>query len=452
MAQFYTNDIQGKIFQRLLFLIRDWANFDQYKYGYEDSQDYLKNVVLDSKPTHTQDMKELRQYLRDSFESIDCFLMPNPGHEVVDSKDFDGRWVRLDQSFVSCLKTLISTEFAPENLLKKKVFGKEATAEMLYDAIKGFQTILNSPEVLSGRSMYRAFATGHLEILIDSLLNEYKSLIDEKSATVESVEELDKAHNTMVNDLKINYDNTKKIGDEKLHQKYCKKLIKEADEYYNIAIQLKTAIIEMNELDQKAKESEMKNREAFNEDANDKKKALEELELENIRIKEELKQQNLMKERDNATEYSKIKKQKFESLNNEEEMKMMDSKLKENETEVPHVANAKPQNSPDQQEQQMLNRIWEKEKPYVQEEVNDELHKNSVVTDNKLLKTIEENDKKIEKLREEIEKQKHEGMEFKNRVEETIKKVQMLEAKKEKRNFISKSFGKCSSFFKNILR
>jgi hypothetical protein len=78
LARFCKKDAHGKFFQRLLFLIRDWANPDQYDYGYKASQVYLENEVLAIKESHTPDMKALRQYQRDSFESIDCFLMPEP--------------------------------------------------------------------------------------------------------------------------------------------------------------------------------------------------------------------------------------------------------------------------------------------------------------------------------------------------------------------------------------
>ncbi len=285
MAQFCTKNVKGKIFQRLLFLIRDWANFHQYNYGYEDSQDYLDNVVLDSKPTHTQDMKDLRRYLKDSFDSIDCFLMPNPGHEVVDSRNFDGRWAELSTDFIANLKTLISTEFSPENLLKKKVFGEEATAQTLYEAIKGFQQVLNSPDVPSGRSIYNSFASGHLDKLIDSLLHEYKALIREKSATVESVDELEKAHNTMVNDLKINYDNTKKLGDKKLHEKYYKMLMKNInDDFENIKI-FTTMRLDTKKIIAESQQREKRIREEYEKLKSDINKRIQDLELDNKRLR-----------------------------------------------------------------------------------------------------------------------------------------------------------------------
>jgi atlastin len=271
-------------FQRLLFLIRDWPNADQYDYGYEASQDYLENEVLETKVTHTRDMKELRQSLRDSFESIDCFLIPHPGPEIVNDKDFDGRWAELNKDFVSNLKQMISTEFSPENLLKKRVAGEEVTAQMLFDAIKGFQEILNSPEVPSGRSMYNLFATGHLENLISTLFNEYKNSMKEKSKTVKNVEELEKVHGLAVSDLKTKYDNTKKIGDTKLHQKYYKMLEQKIEESFETAKLLTTTNTKLNELKAKVQESEKREekiREDYEKLAANTNKRLEELQAEN---------------------------------------------------------------------------------------------------------------------------------------------------------------------------
>ncbi len=248
-------------------MIRDWANLDEYNYGYEDSQEYLDNEVLDIKPSHTPDMKDLRRYLRDSFVSIDCFLMPNPGHEVVDCKNFDGRWAKLDKSFISYLKTLVSTEFSPKSLLKKKVFGEEATAQKLYEAIKGFQQILNSPEVPSGRSMYNLVAKDNLNNLCDSLLNEYKTLIMEKFATVKSVDELKAAHDIALKSLAMKYGESKKMGNERLHQNYYKKLTKGIEEFFEAQMKLVTTNIEIVELNSEVEEAEKKEPENY-KDAN----------------------------------------------------------------------------------------------------------------------------------------------------------------------------------------
>jgi hypothetical protein len=193
----------------------------------------------------------------------------------------------------------------------------------------------------------------------------------------------------------------------------------------------------------KVQENEIKKQEAF-EKVDNKKKALEELELENIRIKAELEQQQLLEERDNATGNFSIKKQKYGSLDIQEEIKMMDSKPKENEIEELHVENTFGVSySYDQQQQKMLIRNWEEEKPYVQEEVNSqsnqlidikerkyEIHERSVVTDNNMLETIEGKDKEIERLREENEKKDHEKIHLQSRLEEKEKEIKSLKAKR----------------------
>jgi hypothetical protein len=182
--------------------------------------------------------------------------MPNPGHEVVDNKSFDGRWAELNKDFVTYLKTLISEEFSPKNLLKKKVFGEDATAQMLYEAIRSFQQILNSPDVPSGRSMYNLFAKNHLDKLLYSLFDGYKKLIEEKAKSVKSVEELNKTHCAIVNDLKKNYDESKKIGNEKLQQNYHKKLMTKIEEFYKTVAQLTALRIEKEELQSNRNEAD----------------------------------------------------------------------------------------------------------------------------------------------------------------------------------------------------
>ncbi len=413
MARFCGKDIQEKVFQRLLFLIRDWPNSDQYNYGYEDSLKYLENEVLATKPTHSSDMKALRQYLRDSFDSIDCFLMPDPGPEIVNDKDFDGRWANLKEDFVTNLKTLIPNELSPEKLLKKKIAGEDVTAEMLYEAIKGFRTILNSPNVPSGGSMYRSFATGHLENLISSLFYEYKNLIEEKSETVKSLDELEKVHAIVVNDLKNKFDTTKKIGDEKLHQKYYKKLVKEIDELYNIILKIIATNTDMEEL--KAEIDEAKKREEKIREENEKAETEAKRELEKLVSENKILSEELMEEAGNTN----IRNEKRKISSDQEEMTMPTSELME-DTEKLQDENANLENSSDPEEKEKkTEELCEEPKNFKDQE------------DIMMSKKIEEKDKETQLRPENI---MHKNLDNQNDIEMLIDEKFHAESQKYQEN------------------
>ena len=43
------------------------------------------------KEDQNEQLKNVREHIRNCFEDIFCFLLPHPGKEVTSSKDFDGR-------------------------------------------------------------------------------------------------------------------------------------------------------------------------------------------------------------------------------------------------------------------------------------------------------------------------------------------------------------------------
>lgn len=80
---------QNKPFQRLLFLVRDWQNFDkEYNAGdphevylevHEEMQNYLAEVL---RSRSLADLKSTREQIARCFEKLDCFLLPHPGTVV----------------------------------------------------------------------------------------------------------------------------------------------------------------------------------------------------------------------------------------------------------------------------------------------------------------------------------------------------------------------------------
>lgn len=110
----------GKSFEELLFLIRDWANVDQYNYGFEGGAGYLMNEILSKNA-------EQGQSIRDSFDRLSCFLLSHPG-KAVQNSDYDGRWSALDKEFVEGLKELVPSLLSPANLKARKFGGVDVTA------------------------------------------------------------------------------------------------------------------------------------------------------------------------------------------------------------------------------------------------------------------------------------------------------------------------------------
>ena len=73
-----------KPFQHIYFLIRDWANYYEYKYGFDGGKKYLEEKILKKNPNFGE-----TNSLADVYQKIGCFLMPHPGIKVHTSQNFN---------------------------------------------------------------------------------------------------------------------------------------------------------------------------------------------------------------------------------------------------------------------------------------------------------------------------------------------------------------------------
>jgi len=78
-----------KPFQKLQFLIRDFGFPCDFDFGAAGGNLFLERTlkISDDQP---QQLKDIRKEIHSYFDSIDCFLMPNPG-KIVQKKEFKGK-------------------------------------------------------------------------------------------------------------------------------------------------------------------------------------------------------------------------------------------------------------------------------------------------------------------------------------------------------------------------
>lgn len=131
-------------FQKLLFIVRDWDYADEDPYGYAQA---VIDDVLNENDNQPTEMHELRARVKSSFDHISAFVMPHPGFNVSRAKDFDGELNSIEPEFVKCLKELVPSIFAPENLLPKKIGGEKVQARNLVKYLEMCVNLFNGPEL-----------------------------------------------------------------------------------------------------------------------------------------------------------------------------------------------------------------------------------------------------------------------------------------------------------------
>ena len=116
-----------KPFQRLIFLMRDWQNNQEFNYGEVGGASYL-TTVLAIQENQPESLKNVRNYIKNSFEKLDCFLLPHPGETVTTDPEYEGQRSGLAPEFEEQLQRFIEYILKPDRLIAKKILNKETTS------------------------------------------------------------------------------------------------------------------------------------------------------------------------------------------------------------------------------------------------------------------------------------------------------------------------------------
>ncbi|XP_039250694.2 uncharacterized protein LOC120328315 [Styela clava] len=154
------NSARGGIFEtQLLFLVRDSTSTMSCKLGDEDGPQFL------SKTFRMGFKRTIHDKLRKSFSDVSCFILPHPGSKatVRQLKDeFSGAFQELNESFVFYLQRLMDRVLTPDNLVIKRVNGKQVTCrefgdyiEACYDALSGVKDLCVGLLKLASHTRYK---------------------------------------------------------------------------------------------------------------------------------------------------------------------------------------------------------------------------------------------------------------------------------------------------------
>lgn len=231
LAKFASQDGTHKSFQRLLFLIRDYAYTDDNINGIECGRAYLKKV-LHSEAGQTAELKEVRENLKSSFDTLECFLLPSPGKKVI-RKHFDGRWVDFDEDFKDELVLVIERLLHPDSLTIKRFNGKELVGSEVKKCIETFSVAFMSDTLPQPKSILESTIAAFISTIINKCFSNYKEIINGET-DVEEEADLVKIHKKAEASTLKMFDDDKKMGSHDDIKKFKAQLQIEIDEYYKI--------------------------------------------------------------------------------------------------------------------------------------------------------------------------------------------------------------------------
>ncbi|CAG2101386.1 unnamed protein product [Medioppia subpectinata] len=159
-------------FQNLLFVIRDWARpVPPHTYGLDGGQHYL-NTRFDTSAGQREFARNTRQFIRDSFDSIHCYLMPDPGVNAR-SQQFNGCPNELTDDFNANLRVFCSFLLNPDTIKVKTINGQPITGHEFGRYFEDYVNMFNSESGPRACDLLEATHRAHDLNLINQLKDKY---------------------------------------------------------------------------------------------------------------------------------------------------------------------------------------------------------------------------------------------------------------------------------------
>ena len=221
----------SKAFQKLVFLVRDWQNADDYEFGEIGGAKYL-NHVLKLKENKNEELNSVREFMSKSCEKIACHLLPHPGKNVAGRKGYNGQWSLMDDDFRFELFNSIESLLNPENLMVKKVCGRQLSAENFFVHLQTYFKYFASNDIPKVMTMYKLLVEKDLDYLVVKAFKIYEEKLTafENKATSEA--QIDDYFNTSKELATSDFKNERKLGDTKSIQNAENKLNDKIEEHF----------------------------------------------------------------------------------------------------------------------------------------------------------------------------------------------------------------------------
>ncbi|CAG0893143.1 unnamed protein product [Darwinula stevensoni] len=178
--EFFTEDSKGFVesgemhFPKLFFLVRDWKNIHDYRYGVDGGKKYL-NGKIEIAPS--EEKERISENLR-CYSETSCYLMPYPGKKVDRDPEFNGSQLSdMEDAFKKHLKDLIEKLFSPENLILKEIARKRVSLQEYLNIFKKYVKICNNQDsIIQNQSLFEVYTEARYKNISDE---EFQMFADE---------------------------------------------------------------------------------------------------------------------------------------------------------------------------------------------------------------------------------------------------------------------------------
>ncbi|CAG0885791.1 unnamed protein product [Darwinula stevensoni] len=211
-----------KPFQNFLFLVRDWRNHHEFPYGSVGGQAFLKEK-LQTSGRQREEVKKVKEGIKECFEKLNGFLMPYPGEKVAGDLHFSGSLSDIQLDFKYQLRFLVPKLLSPENLVLKTIAGRPITCKQIFEYFKCYIGVFNNrAEILKPKNIFEATAEVQHRNSLDEAVDHYAQHMDRLLVEVPFLtkKKLNEVHASLRMEAIGRFASSKKMGDKELSGKY----------------------------------------------------------------------------------------------------------------------------------------------------------------------------------------------------------------------------------------
>ncbi|CAL8104796.1 unnamed protein product [Orchesella dallaii] len=316
---------EGLVFQKLIFLRRDFQAVRHYAYGYYDDNSCPPNQTKNLKLTMFQHQQspdmcneaiETRLGIEKSFQEIGVYAMSSPGKKMPDMPEYQSS-LAWDPEFRSCIMDFVALVFGHQSILNstKKLFGHELTGEKLKEYVSTWAQLIQETEgMVESKTIFEITADMFYAKKIEETSNEYRTLMNRylaENPTGVANTAFNTFHELALSSIESKFCQDRALGGESLLNKYKARLRERINGVKDDFVSINAANV--------VAEQERRQREAERIAAQQRQALMErqrlEAEVERQRREAELERQRVETEQENQRREAELFRQQQEARN-----------------------------------------------------------------------------------------------------------------------------------------
>lgn len=221
------------IFQQLTFLVRSWRYPNEFPFGFNEQ--FIHKNLRSIYSNDCDVIKKTKSAIKDQFDSINCYLMPDPGCNSIYEPNFQGQHGHFTEQFKGHFSEFIESLFEEPNSRIKSIINRQLTCS---DLCQVFESIESKQGHFPNVPSIRAAALIAFEsVLISDLLDKYDQLIRDQLFLSDKIEpSLDLLHKEIKSKLIKEFHGLNKITTVDEDRDLENKLVKKLDQKFFIIL------------------------------------------------------------------------------------------------------------------------------------------------------------------------------------------------------------------------